>query len=400
MIRTLIAALALALPMMAHADTPDKASPATVVVAFNREKVTPLLVEGVRNFESQAPVEANDPVRIASISKLIMALAAMRLADEGKVDLDADVSDYLGFKVRSPNFPDKKVTLAQLLTHRAGLRDKAGYIIPLGESLQDKLADPQAWYAEAPPGEAPFEYANLGSPVVATALEAATGERYDALLQRTVFEPLGVTACVNWIGCSDDMGSRAVALYRHTGEPARDYPADLASDCSIPVAVGVECTLEDYVPGTNASVFSPQGGVRIGMVDLAKIGREVMLAPIRDFLSEKSLKRMQLEVLRGQNFRQDFFCTYGLHLQMINLKGRECLDQLFEDSDLTYFGHSGEAYGLQSGLWFDSEGTRGFVYFRTRVPPPVGGEDTGGFVQGEKDLMARAASLLAKQQAE
>ncbi|MEO1048872.1 MAG: serine hydrolase domain-containing protein [Pseudomonadota bacterium] len=397
MIRILLAIAALVLPLPALAqDTP----PATIVVAFDREGTTPLIVEGMRNFESRAPVEVNDPVRIASISKLIMALATMRLVDEGKVDLDADVSDYLGFKVRSPNFPDKKVTLAQLLKHRAGLRDKAGYIIPPGESLKDKLADPEAWYAEAPPGEAPFEYANLGSPVVATALEAATGERYDALLQRTVFEPMGVKACVNWIGCSDDMVSRAVALYRHTGEPARDYPADLASDCSIPVAEDVECTLKNYVPGTNASVFSPQGGVRIGMMDLAKIGREVMLAPVRDFLSEKSLKRMQLEVLRGQNFRQEFFCTYGLHLQMINLKGRECLDQLFEDSDLTYFGHSGEAYGLQSGLWFDSEGTRGFVYVRTQVPPPVGGEDTGGFVQGEKDLMARAAGLLAKQQAE
>ena len=106
-----------------------------------------------------------------------MALAAMRLVDEGKVDLDADVSDYLGFSVRSPNFPDTPVTLAQLLSHRAGLRDAAGYIIPLGESLKDKLNDPGAWFADAPPGEAPFEYANLGSPVVASALEAASGER-------------------------------------------------------------------------------------------------------------------------------------------------------------------------------------------------------------------------------
>ena len=400
MIRTVLVAMALALPMNALAHTSDTTPPATVVVAFDREGATPVLVEGVRNFESGAPVTANDPVRIASISKLIMALATMRLVDEGKVDLDADVSDYLGFKVRSPNHPFAKVTLRQLLTHRAGLRDKAGYIIPLGESLEAKLADPEAWYAEARPGEAPFEYANLGSPVVATALEAATGERYDALLERTVFEPIGVEACVNWIGCSDDMVARAVALYRHTNEPARDYPGDLPPGCPIPVAEGVECTLEDYVPGTNASVFSPQGGVRIGIEDLAKIGREVMLAPIRDFLSEKSLKRMQFEVLRGQNFRQDFFCTYGLHMQMINLKGRDCLDQLFEDSDLTYFGHSGEAYGLQSGLWFDSEGRRGFVYFRTQAPPPAGGEDTGGFTEGEKALMKRAADALAKQQGE
>ena len=38
----------------------------------------------------------------------------------------------------------------------------------------------------------------------------------------------------------------------------------------------MECTLKGYVPGTNASVFSPQGGVRIGMVDLAKIGQALV----------------------------------------------------------------------------------------------------------------------------
>ena len=53
--------------------------------------MTPLIVEGLRNFESRELVKANDPVRIASISKLIMALATLRLVDEGKVDLDADV---------------------------------------------------------------------------------------------------------------------------------------------------------------------------------------------------------------------------------------------------------------------------------------------------------------------
>ena len=70
-------------------------------------------------------------------------------------------ADYLAWRVRSPNFPEAKVTLAQLLSHRSGLRDHAGYVIPLGESLEAKLKDPKAWYADAPPGEAPFAYANL-----------------------------------------------------------------------------------------------------------------------------------------------------------------------------------------------------------------------------------------------
>ncbi|MGB3471321.1 MAG: serine hydrolase domain-containing protein [Erythrobacter sp.] len=390
MIRTFLASLLMLTPIVCTAqETEDQAPPAAVVVAFDRDSVTPLIVEGVRNFESVEPVEPNDPVRIASISKLIMATATLRLVDEGKVDLDADVSDYLGFKVRSPNFPDTPVTLAQLLSHRAGLRDTAGYIIPLGESLEAKLNDPEAWYADAPPGEAPFEYANLGSPVVATALEAATGERYDALLGRTVFKPLGVKACVNWIGCSDDMVARAVALYRHTGEPARDYPGDLPPGCSIPVAEGVECTLEDYVPGTNASVFSPQGGVRIGMMDLAKIGQALIAQE-----SEEPLAFRFAPFTADTQDGQEFFCAYGLGMQLIPAPHRDCLDDLFGDGQF-WRGHSGEAYALQSGLWFDLEASRGFAFFRTQAPPPVDGEDTGGFTQDEKDLIKRAQAVLA-----
>ena len=130
------------------------------------------------------------------------------------------------------------MTLTDLLMHRAGLSDAAGYIIPLGESLEAKLTDPAAWRDAGPSGEAAFEYANLGSPLVATALEAASGERYDRLVERLVFAPLGVKACLNWIGCGPEMETRAVTLYRHTGEVAADGPDRLPPACTIPVAKG------------------------------------------------------------------------------------------------------------------------------------------------------------------
>ena len=95
MIRRFLAALVfIAAPAAAQETAPP---PSTVVVAFDRESITPLIVEGLANKETGRALEANDPVRIASISKLIMALTALRLADEGKVDLTRDVSDYLGW---------------------------------------------------------------------------------------------------------------------------------------------------------------------------------------------------------------------------------------------------------------------------------------------------------------
>ena len=404
MIIRLIAALLVLIPMTVSAEEPI---PATVVVAFDRETITPLIVEGVADRETARTVQANDPVRIASISKLIMTLATLRLVDEGKVALDADVSDYLGWQVRSPNFPETPVTLAQLLGHRSGLRDRAGYVIPLGESLRDKLAEPQAWYADAPPGEAPFEYANLGSPLVATVLEAATGERYDRLLDRTIFAPLGIEACVNWIGCSEEQVANAVILYRDTGEIARDDPSDLPPNCTFPVAEGADCNIENYAPGSNASIFSPQGGVRIGMVDLAKIGQALLREDAR-LIAEQPLTALKLSIRDAidelETNDQDFFCVYGLGAQVIKAPGADCEDELFPDT-IPRVGHAGEAYGLRAGLWFapnegrpdDESRGQGIAYFTTAVPPRQSAEDEGGFDPREIALIRRAQELLAQQ---
>lgn len=392
MFRKILATPLVALATCASAQEALPPAPATVVVAFDRDSIRPLIVEGEVDRETGRAVEANDPVRIASISKLIMALATLRLVDEGKVDLNADVSDYLGWHLRSPNFPDAKVTLAQLLSHRSGLRDNAGYVIPLGESLQAKLSDPEAWYADAPPGEAPFEYANLGSPVVATVLEAATGERFDHIMERTIFAPLGVEACLNWIGCSEEQIARAVVLYRDTGEVARDDAADLPPNCTIPVAEGVKCSLDNYVPGTNGSIFSPQGGVRIGMMDLAKIG-QAFLPLNSEFLSESVQHEIAMHIVFNAPVRQEFFCEYGLAMHQIEVSDVGCQDRLFSDG-LARIGHAGEAYGLRSGLWYSWATNKGFAYFTTAVPPRQSAEDEGGFDPREIELMAKAQELI------
>ena len=396
MIRHLIAALALLSPLgtLAAQDTPP---PATVVVAFDRDTIRPLIVEGIANKEAGRALEANDPVRIASISKLIMALTALRLVDEGKLDLNRDVSEYLGWTVRSPHHPDAPVTLTHLLMHRAGLSDAGGYHIPLGDSLEAKCADPASWRDTAKPGEATFEYANLGSPLVATVLEAATGERYDQLVQRLVFAPLGVKACFIWAECPAGMAERAVTLYRHTGEIARDGPKDLPPNCTIAVAGGAPCNLDGYVPGTNASIFSPQGGVRIGMMDLAKIGQAMAAAPTELF-PDAAAATAHGTIYLGRNPGQALFCRYGLAMQLIEAdKGEGCDDMLF-GRGVPYLGHSGEAFGLLSGLFFDTEEGRGFAYFTTENPPPAGGEDTGTFTPRERALMKRALAMVAEHQ--
>ena len=372
--------------------------PATVAVVFDRETITPIVVEGFGNRATGRKVKANDPVRIASISKLLMALTALRLVDEGRIGLHEDISTYLDWPVRSPHFPKAPVTLTQLLSHRAGLSDAAGYVIPLGESLRERLDNPLAWSSEAPPGAAPFEYANLGAPVIATVLEAATREPYDQLMQEMLFDPLNIDACLNWLGCDEKQQATAVVLYRDTGDIARDDPADLPPNCTIPITEGSACDLRDYVPGTNASVFSPQGGVRMGMVDLARIGQVLLSLEDNTFLSP-AMRAALLDETFGQAPGEPFFCIYGLGIQRIEVAGRPCEDTLFADG-VSRWGHAGEAYGLRAGLWFDLVAGRGVAYFTTAVPDRIGPEDEGGFHERELALMARLLRPAASPRAD
>ena len=318
----------------------------------------------------------------------------MRLVDAGVLDLDRDVSGYLGWPLRNPAFPDVPITLRLLLSHQASLLDGADeYVIPLGEMLHGRLSAPHLWDADHAPGSGGFHYANMNFPVVASVIEAATGERFDRVMQTRVFRPLRLDACFNWSGCSPRAIQRAVVLYRSTGEVARDdlhgaYPACIV----VPAADGT-CDLAGYRPGTNGSLFSPQGGVRISMRDLAKIGR-MLARGGRGFLTPPSWVELILPWWRGTTGTDEagaasgLFCAYGLAVHRIGTRAPGCRDDLFGDG-IARFGHAGEAYGLRSGLWFDLESGRGLAFFTTEVPDDAE-KGPSGFTRREEDVVTRA----------
>src|SRR6185295_2931344 len=116
---------------------------------------------------------------------------------QGRLDLDRDVSDYLGWRLRNPAFPDKPITLRLLLSHRSSLRDGVDYAVPFGITFRDVLAAPEAFDLEHPPGTF-FRYSNLNFPVIAAVMESATHQRFDLLMDGLVLRPLRLDACFNW----------------------------------------------------------------------------------------------------------------------------------------------------------------------------------------------------------
>ena len=356
-------------------------------VGFDRRGETSARVAGVADRTSGRRVSVDDPVRVASVSKLVVAMAVMRLVEAGTLDLDRDVSDWLGYRLRNPTFPDTPITLRLLLSHRSSLTDAADYAIPLGAHLRDKFADPRAWDARAPGTW--FAYTNLNYPVVASVIERATGERFDRAMARLVFRPLAIDACFNWTECSTAKKARAVVLYDSTtGAVRRDSPEQVAG---CPVFGDAACELDGYVLGENGALFSPQGGMRISARDLARLGR-VLLNDGAGFLTPQSVATILTPAwtFDGSNGEASsgFYCAYGLASETLATPRAGCRDDPFGDGRQRV-GHAGEAYGVRSGLWIDRAAGTGVAFFAAGVPDAGAEGAISAFTRVEERLARR-----------
>jgi CubicO group peptidase (beta-lactamase class C family) len=370
---TIVAAALLAGPVRA---TAPEAVPATVAVRFDRNGIEPVLAEGFADRQAGRQVTADDPVRIASVSKLVTALGVMRMVDKGQLELDRDVSDYLGWTLRNPAFPERPITLRLLLSHQSSLADGGErYIIPLDLTLRARLAEPEMWDGVHAPGSGWFHYSNINFPVVASVMERVSGERFDRLMVRLVLKPLKLDACFNWgAGCSSSAFGRAVILYRANGEVARDDLQGRPPACPVVPAEDGSCELAGYIPGWNGALFSPHGGLRISMRDLARIG-QMLARGGKGFLSPRAYAELTRSHwhFNGRNGlgeygeNDGFFCAFGLAVQRIGTRGEHCRDDLFGDGTAR-LGHAGEAYGLRSGLWWDPVSGKGLAFFTSAVP--------------------------------
>lgn len=351
---------------------------AEVRVDFDASGQTRVLARGWADRESGRKVTAQDPVRIASVSKLVLSIGLMRLVEQGLVDLDRDASEYLGWTLRHPAHPDTPISLRLLMSHRAGLTDEGGYVSHTGSRTRELVEKPAAWNAGYGPGEW-FQYSNLNFVVAAAVMERVTGERFDRLMDQLVLDPLGIDACFNWAGCSDDAITRAVVIYRASGEVGVDALGGRRPACPVVAAPDGSCDLEAWQPGENGGLFGPQGGLRISARDLAKIGRVLLNGGELDglrLLTPESVDEMfrplwEFNGVNGATYEAEsgdpggaFFCRYGLATQTLATPRPVCDDDGWGDG-VERVGHGGDAYGLVSGLWIDRAGGTGVAYFIT-----------------------------------
>ncbi len=142
---------------------------------------------------AQRPADAQTVYRMGSISKLFTDVAALQLAETGKLGLDAPIQQALpGFRIQS-RYGSAPVTPRQLMTHHAGMPRDMAYRMwgAATQPLQQRVADVANENAQSPPGQH-FAYSNVGVTVLGAAVEAVAGQPFEALMQQRLFTPLGM----------------------------------------------------------------------------------------------------------------------------------------------------------------------------------------------------------------
>jgi CubicO group peptidase (beta-lactamase class C family) len=180
-------------------------APGMAVAAVRGDDLLYLRGFGFADLEAERPVTPETVFYIASSTKAFTAQAAAILHSRGDLDLDAPLSRYLpDLRLQSPLSPDD-ITLRDLLTHTHGISGTGPVVFRTAYSgvyTPDLLVELLARHGPAGTGRA-FNYGNIGYNVASLAMDAALGTSWKDVLQREIFEPLGMENTTAYMSRTD-----------------------------------------------------------------------------------------------------------------------------------------------------------------------------------------------------
>lgn len=158
---------------------------------------------GLLEVESVRKVNENSIFSACSISKFLTGMLAMKLIEEGLLDLDEDVNERrVSWKVQENDFTkNKKVTLRNLLSHQSGIKDPEGSFSELNSKIgipsMVELLEGETPYCTVPievkcEPESEFHYSDAGFCIIQQLIEEVTEKPFHQVMNEQIFEPLGM----------------------------------------------------------------------------------------------------------------------------------------------------------------------------------------------------------------
>ena len=154
---------------------------------------------GVRDVESQAPIDSDTVFRIASMTKSFTGLAILKLRDEGKLSLEDSVSKYVPelARLKGLSRDSPAPTVRELVSHSTGLPEDNAWADPrldLSEREFSTMLQRGLVFSTSPGTQ--FEYSNLGFAVAGLVVRRVSGLRYQDYVTRHILRPLGMSSTV------------------------------------------------------------------------------------------------------------------------------------------------------------------------------------------------------------
>ena len=317
---------------------------------------------GLSEINKSKKIDDNTQFKVASISKMIVAIAIMKLYEEGLLDVDDNINKYLGFEIINPYYESIPITIKMLLNHTSTLVDSDSYLNFINKTHLKKKKPIMSSYLQnnidhdftlnKTPGNF-FSYSNINYGLLGVIIEQVTKKRFDKYLDEILFKPLGITGGFN---INKIKFNNLSVLYRW-GVPQKDFYLKQPN-----------INLDSYLLGEHTLLFSPHSGCRISAKDLIKVV-ELFLNNGLYFDGDKEVKILnkstldlmlnsswKFDGLNGNNFF-NLFNEWALGLQIT--QNEECSDVIFSDDNL--HGHIGRAYGLLANLFFSKKNNNGFI---------------------------------------
>jgi len=315
--------------------------PGVVAMVLNDGQVVWSNSYGYANLEQSLPASDTTVFELASVSKTVVAEAAMILWESGSLDLDADINTYLPFTVTNPNFPGSIMTMRMLLSHTSSLARKDGtwstdtvqgdYPTPLGQYLEDYL-DPSgpnydvSNFMTYEPGTG-RQYSNYGFALAAFIVEEIAGVSFEQFCQDSIFTPLGMTE-TSWFIANLDTNNVAM-------------PYDYINFAYEPL-------------GYYGISLYPAGQLRTSAAQLARHMNAFMDFGILE--GNRILDSTTVEMIRADQFPE-----------VGSTDSRQGLGWLAEyGGDYGTYGHGGALHGVNTNIGFDPKERSGWILLMNR----------------------------------
>ena len=290
---------------------------------------------GFADFEKQKPVVAEETLfRPGSIAKLFTAIAVMQLVEQGRLDLDRDVRDYVDFEI-TRRYPEP-ITLRRILTHTAGWEETIKNLFVPAEgnigSLRDYLvaAMPVQIFR---PGSVP-SYSNYAITLAGYIVERTSGQRFDEYIAQHVLQPLGMRSSTFAQPLPPELASRMSNGYQSAGK--RPKPFELVQ-------------------------AGPAGALTSSAADMSRF----MLALLHEGTLEGA------SILRPETLREMQSRQFELH-PALHAMGLVFMD--YSANEQTIWGHGGDTIYFHSDMMVMPQARVGvFISYNSAGARPGGG---------------------------